>query len=355
MSAASEHRAVFLLGPERIEMRSVAMPKPTSGELLVRIDAATTCGTDVKVFRRGGHPRMLKVPGPFGHELAGTVAATGGRIDGAGKRDWHVGDRVVVANSAPCADCSTCRSGRENLCPDLVYLNGAFAEYILLPRRFVERSTYEIPERLPSEIAAITEPLACVLHCVAAAGEVVRTAHSELVVFGAGPMGLLLIQVLAGLGHRLVGVDPNPARLELARAMGAEVALQVGRGGKQAAQVRGAASAGRFDVAIDATGVPEAWSDAVETVRPGGLALLFGGCAPGTTMTIDTHRLHYSEISVRGVYHYRPEEFSRALEMLAGGAIDPQVLLTQELPLAETEAGLRAMIDKEAIKVVIRP
>src|SRR6185369_2185887 len=143
----------------------VPTPEPGPGEILVRIDAATTCGTDVKVFRRGGHPRMLKTPTPFGHEMAGRVAALG-----EGVHRFREGDRVVVANSAPCGRCRACRQGRENLCADLHYLNGAFSEALLVPRRFVERSTYSCPEGLPAERAALAEPLACVLHGIETLG-----------------------------------------------------------------------------------------------------------------------------------------------------------------------------------------
>ena len=125
-----------LTGPEQIEIREVAVPEPGPGELLVRIEAATTCGTDVKVFKRGGHPRMLKVPTLFGHEMAGRVAALGHGVD-----KFSAGDDVVVGNSAPCTECEPCRRGRENLCEDLHYLNGAFAEFILVPARFVDRNT----------------------------------------------------------------------------------------------------------------------------------------------------------------------------------------------------------------------
>ncbi len=133
-------QGAVLIGPEAIEIRDVPVPVPSEGEMLLKIEAATTCGTDVKVFRRGGHPRMLKAPTLFGHEMAGTIAALG-----HGVRGFSVGEPVVVANSAPCLECEPCRRGRENLCEDLHYLNGAFAEYMLVPRRFVERNVAPHP------------------------------------------------------------------------------------------------------------------------------------------------------------------------------------------------------------------
>ncbi len=341
-------RVVYLLGPEMLELRHVPVPEPGPGEILVRIEAATTCGTDVKVFRRGGHPRMLKVPTPFGHELAGVVAAVG-----VGVSRWKVGDRVVVGNSAPCHDCDYCHRGRENLCADLQYLNGAFAEMLLVPRRFVDRNTHRIPDGLASEIASLTEPLACVLHGLEAC-DLIRS--SDVVVYGGGPIGLLFVGALRTAGHSVALADPNEGRLQVGRKLGADRSVLILRGGGQAREVRRHAhDPAGFDCAIDATGVSEVWSDAADSVRPGGLVNLFGGCAPGTSISLDTYRIHYSEITLKGVYHHRPRTMARALEMLAAAAFDARSLLTSERPLEELELALRSMIQKEALKVVIRP
>ncbi|HVR73718.1 MAG TPA: alcohol dehydrogenase catalytic domain-containing protein [Planctomycetota bacterium] len=352
MSMPGLQRVVYLLGPERVELRRETVPEPGEGELLVRVAAATTCGTDVKVFLRGGHPRMLRVPTPFGHEIAGTVAALGKGAE-ALNAAWRQGDRVVVSNSAPCGRCAYCARGRENLCSGLEYLNGAFADFIIVPRRFAERSTYRIPADLPFEVAALTEPLACVLHGIDACG---LEGPADVVVFGAGPIGLLFAAALAAERHRVTLADPNETRLAAGRVLGAERVLRVARGGGQAAAAReAAADADGFDVAVDATGVPEVWQDAMDSVRPGGLVNLFGGCAPGTSVPLDTHRVHYSEITIKGVYHHRPATVARAIGLLARRAFDARVLLSAERPLEELEDALRSMMRKEALKVVMRP
>jgi L-iditol 2-dehydrogenase len=291
---------------------------------------------------------MLHAPTPFGHEMAGTVAAVG-----PGQERWTVGDRVVVANSAPCGRCEWCLRERENLCAELRYLNGAFAEYILVPARFAAVSTFAIPDDLPFAVAVLAEPLACVLHGI----EVCPLDRpSDVVVYGGGPIGLLFANLLAGRGHHVVLADPNPQRLEAAGRMGAAEAVQVSRDGGEAPRLRRRAGRGDgFDLAIEATGSPVAWEDALASARPGGTVLLFGGCRPGTVIPLDTHRLHYLELTVRGAYHHRPATFQRALDLLAAGAVNAGELLSAERPLEELEDALRSMMRKEALKVVIRP
>ena len=342
--------AAVLVGPEHIEIRTLPVPEPAAGELILRVRAATTCGTDVKVFRRGGHPRMLEVPALFGHEMAGTVAAVGEKVHAFG-----LGERVVVANSAACGACDYCRRQRQNLCTDLHYLNGAFAEYLRVPERFVNASTLPIPPGLGFDEAALTEPLACVLHGVEACDLDRHPAAQEIVIFGAGPIGLLFTAVLSRLGHRVILADPNASRLAVGRRMGADHTCLIARGGGQAGQLLGFTTAARgADLGIDCTGQPAVWSDCLQVLRPGGVALLFGGCAPGTRVVLDTHQVHYSEITVKGAYHHRPDNVRQALHMLSRQAIPCADLLSGVRPIAEVEQALRAMMDKQALKVVIR-
>ena len=352
MTSPKTMRGAVLLGPENIEIQDVPIPEPGDGEILLGMEAATTCGTDVKVFRRGGHPRMLKVPTLFGHEVSGRVAALG-----PGVENFAEGDAVVVANSAPCLSCDPCRLGRENLCEDLHYLNGAFAEYLLVPQRFVELNTHAIPDGLSFAKAALTEPLGCVLHGIDAC-DLHRYAGQgpvEVVVFGGGPIGQLFVAALALDGHRVILADPNPSRLNVGKKLGAAETIKIVRGGGQAEHVMAATKDHKGAwVAIDSTGVPEVWSDAIESVRPGGLVNLFGGCAPGTSIALDTHRVHYSELTIKGVYHHRPDTIKKALTLLADPKFKAELLLSAERPIDEVEDALRSMISKDALKVVIR-
>ncbi|MBC8339221.1 MAG: alcohol dehydrogenase catalytic domain-containing protein [Rhodospirillales bacterium] len=349
-------KGAMLLGPEEIEVRDVPVPHPGPGEILLSIEAATTCGTDVKVFRRGGHPRMLKTPTLFGHEMAGRVATTGEGVTG-----FSEGDAVVVANSAPCGDCGPCHMGRENLCEDLHYINGAFAEFILVPERFVGRNTHHIPDGLSFAKAALTEPLACVLHGLDACELDRYGQHADgggpvdVLIFGAGPIGLLFVAALARDGHRVYLADPNPGRLAMGTELGAAHTLEIERGGGQAERIKAETPDGQgVTVAIDSSGVPEVWSDAIQCVRPGGLVNLFGGCAPGTSIELDTHLVHYSELTIKGVYHHRPDTIRRALAMLADPGFKADKLLSAERPIDQVEDALRSMMSKDAFKVVIK-
>jgi len=343
-----EQLTAWLTGPESIEFRGGPVPAPGPGELLLSVGAAVTCGTDVKVYRRGRHPMMLETPSPFGHEVAGTVHSIGDGVE-----LWNEGQRVVIANSASCGGCAACLRGSENLCADLAYLNGAFSRYLLIPARFVERAVYSLPDHLDLSVAALSEPLACVLRGIDQLGP---QAGERGVLYGAGPIGLLFTAVMAARGVELVVADPNEARLELAERLGASGILAVERGSSQAARARSLSPAGQgFDFSIDATGVPEGWLDAVASARPGGRVSLFGGCAPGTTLELDCHRVHYEELTVMGAYHHRPADFRAALALLEAGELKTKLLLSAQRPLEELDEALADMIERRAVKVVIRP
>lgn len=342
------NRTLYLTGPETVELRHEPVPQPRRGELVLRVEAATTCGTDLKVFFRGGHPTMLRPPCPFGHEMSGVVAATGAGVEG-----WRDGDAAVVANSASCGVCPRCVGGRENLCQDLRYLNGAFADSVLVPARFVQRSTYRRPAGLDPAVAALAEPLACVLHGVENAGV---ADLEEVAVLGAGPIGLMFIAELARRGHRVVAADPAPARRRWALELGAAVAVEVVGDPGDGARVRSATASGHGTAAvIEATGTSAGWAAALDAVGVGGTAILFGGCAPGTTVACDTHRIHYSELTVKGVYHHRPATFRAALERLAEPGCVIGRLLELETDLDGVEDALRKMASREILKAAVRP
>src|SRR6202050_5990016 len=173
--------AAVLYGKEHLQVEPVAVPKIDTGYILVRFKVALTCGTDVKVFRRGYHARMIVPPAVFGHELAGDVVAVGKDV-----KSFSVGQRVVAANSAPCEVCFFCRRGLQNVCEDLLFNNGAYAEYIRIPARIVESNTYQIPHHVGYQDAALIEPLACV---VRGFEESTPREGDTIAIMGLGPIG----------------------------------------------------------------------------------------------------------------------------------------------------------------------
>ncbi len=339
-------RAQVFHGPGDLRLEDVAVPSPGPGEVTLKIEAALTCGTDVKTLRRG-HPVMIPhLPTVFGHEFAGTVSAVG-----AGVARTREGDRVVAANSAPCGDCRPCLGGRPNLCEDLLFVNGAYGEFITLPPRLVARNLVKIGDRVPAARAAFAEPLACALLAV----ERARVESGQtVVVFGHGPLGCLLAMAVSARKAQPIIVGKPGWRLERVRALGVGVCVDAGGRDDVVAAVREAAGA-PIDVTIDATGRPEVWEQAVDAVDRGGSVVFFGGCAPGTSVHIGTRRLHYEELTLLGTFHHTPETIRRAVDLVESGAIVPDGLLTHHMGLADVRQALGLMETGEALKVLIEP
>jgi len=216
----SEMTAAVLYGKEDLRLERVAIPRAGAGQIVVRVGAALTCGTDLKVYRRGYHAMMLKPPIPFGHELAGVVSEVG-----EGVTTFREGDRVVALNSAPCDACFFCKRGQQNLCEDLLFNNGAYAEYIRIPARIVEKNTLRIPDGIPFEHAALTEPLACVVRGLEETGV---QPGDTMVVIGAGPIGLMFMHVAELAGLRVVAVVKRDDQIATAKLFGASEVVQTG-------------------------------------------------------------------------------------------------------------------------------
>ncbi len=340
-------RAQVFHGPGDLREVEVPWPTPGPGEVVVSIEAALTCGTDVKTLRRG-HPVMIpRLPTVFGHEFAGTVTAVGPGVSGV-----REGDRVVAGNSAPCGDCPPCLAGRPNLCDDLLFVNGAYAEAIALPPRLVARNLVPIGPRLPARRAAFVEPLACVLLGI----ERGRVESGQTVaVFGHGPLGCLLAMVAAAHKARVLLVGKTGWRLERARALGVAECVDALAAADVAAEIRARTGGRGADVAIDATGRPEVWEAAVAAVGRGGTVVFFGGCAPGTTVRLDTRRLHYEGLTLAGAFHHTPELIRRAADLLEAEAVIPDGLLTHRMGLSGVPEALALMARGEALKVLIEP
>lgn len=342
-------QAAVLHGREDIRIESVPVPKAAEGELIVQVGAALTCGTDLKVFRRGYHARMIVPPALFGHELAGTVVEAG-----EGVTDFSAGDRVVALNSAPCGQCYFCERGQENLCDDLMFNNGAYAEFIRIPARIVAKNTLRIPEHVPLEHAALTEPLACAVH-----GFEDSRPHPDdtVAVIGGGPLGLMILHVAALAGCKVIAIVKHDGQAEAARQLGAAHVVQAPTIRRAIIETRDLTPRRQgVDIAIEAVGVPETWQEALELVRKGGTVNFFGGCAVGTHVSLDTNRVHYSDITMRATFHHTPAICRQALELIAGGRFQADTFITGHAHLYELNRVFEKLMNRSSeIKTAIVP
>jgi L-iditol 2-dehydrogenase len=331
--------AAVLYGQEDVRIEQVPVPHAGPGELIVRVSAALTCGTDLKVFRRGYHAKMIQPPALFGHELAGVVAEVGD-----GVTNFSVGDRVVPINSAPCGACYFCKRGQENLCEDLLFNNGAYAEYIRISARIVAKNTLVVPEHVSLEHAALTEPLACALHGL----EESNPRRGDVVaVIGGGPLGLMIMHVAALAGCNVIAVVKHDAQVEVAKALGVAHVIQTSETQDVVGAVRQLTPDRRgVDIAIEAVALPETWQQAVGMVRNGGVVNFFGGPEAGTTVAIDTNRLHYGDLTLKATFHHTPAICRRAFALIAGGKFQADLFITGHTQLADLNQAFAELLDR---------
>ncbi len=319
-------KAAVLHGREDVRIEQVEIPRLDAGEVLLRTQVALTCGTDAKVFRRGYHAKMIVPPAVFGHEMAGVVEEVG-----PGTQSVEPGAAVVAANSAPCGVCHYCRHDMPSLCDDLLFWNGAYAEFVRIPARIVERNLLPLTDGITFHDAAMVEPLACVVRGVE---ESWIGRGQSIAVIGAGPIGLMFVALARMRGAHVVAAGRNPERLEKARDMGAESVVFVPEGGDLVAALRERSPDGRGpDVVVEAVGTPETCEAAVRAVRKGGVVNLFGGCPADTRIGIDSQLLHYQELTIKSTFHHTPESVRKSFRLLADGHIDLGGLISGEAPL----------------------
>ena len=377
-------KAAILHGKEQIRVEDIATPALKPGEVRIRVEAALTCGTDLKVFKRGYHAKMIVPPAVFGHELAGSISEVapthpdplprfaaerekkqevcgdfasprpGGEKVAEGRMrgfDWKIGDRVAVANSAPCGECFHCQVGQENLCEDLLFLNGAYAESIVVPARIVQKNLLRLRPETEFRDAALVEPLACVVQGIE---DTHLRAGQHVLILGAGPIGLMFTMLVKQLGCDVTVAGRRVVRLEAAWRLGADHTIDIGDGRGLVTKVREATRT-HFDVVIEAVGHPEIWEAAVHLVRKGGVVNFFGGCPSGTSITLDTTLIHYSNLSLLASFHHTPRAIRQALELIEAGVIRASDFVDGECPLTRLPELFKSMAaGNQAIKTLIK-
>ena len=336
--------SAILKSPGTIELQDVAVPEPAEGELLVKVKAALTCGTDLKAYLRGHS--LIPMPGPFGHEFSGVVAARG-----RGASRFKVNDAVMSVHSAPCLNCAYCTKGLFNLCENLMSSKvlGAFSEYILIPRHVVSQNVFRKPDSLGFQEAAFLEPLSCVVHSVEPLN---ITSKDTVLIIGAGPIGLLHLMLLKHKGAKVMITGLEQERLETAGKLGADVVFHPS---ETATQVCDFSHGMGVDYVFECTGQPAVWESSVDYVRRGGTVVLFGGCKKDTDVTFSAERIHYDEITLKGIFHFTPQDVKKAFLLLKNNKIDVTQLITATCSLKEVASVFPLLAKGKGIKYAVVP
>ena len=342
-------KAAVLHGREDVRIVRVSIPPLAVGEVLLRNHVALTCGTDVKVFRRGYHARMIVPPAIFGHEVSGVVEEIGPEVENV-----RPGAAVVVANSAPCGVCEYCQKGRQNLCDDLLFWNGAYAEYSRIPARLVRANLVLHPAGVTHRQAAMVEPLACAVRGVEACA---IERGQTVAVIGVGALGLMLVALAHRRGATVVALGRNRDRLLRAQALGANETVSTHDEPDLVSALRRRSPGGRGpEIVIETAGTKETAEAALQAVRKGGLVNLFAGCPVETRLTVDAPRLHYDELTVTSTFHHTPTSVREALQLVTHSGVDPEAFITDEASLDQVpEVFRRLALAADGLKTAIMP
>ncbi|MCO8193281.1 MULTISPECIES: zinc-binding dehydrogenase [Anaerofustis] len=341
-------KAAVLNKAEDLKIIDLEMPKARDGEIIMKVKSALTCGTDVKTFRRG-HPTIPfggnKVA--FGHEGSGIVYEVG-----SGVSNFKVGDRIAAHNTAPCHSCYSCRVGDYSMCDDLKQIRGTWAEYVRIPAEIVKENVFKIPDDMSHKQAALLEPLSCAVYGVDLSD---IKLGDTVVVNGCGPIGLMMLKCAKLKGATVIACDFTDLRLETAKKLGADMIVDLKKVDDQVEAVRDLTPYSRgVDVAIEATGVPEVWEKNMLMARKGGMVMEFGGCKPGTTITVDTKLLHYSQLTIKGVYHTTPKHVGMAFELIKRGEFPEDLMINKSFKLDNALEALLSHANGEVIKNEIK-
>ncbi len=337
-------KQVILIEPGKIRISDVPIPEPSEGEIVVKVDTSLTCGTDLKAYIRGHN--LIPMPGPFGHEYSGTVASVGKGVQG-----FKEGTEVMGVHSAPCLSCKFCKKGLHHLCETIMEKKalGAFAEYLLLPAHVVKQNLYLKPKILSFEEAALLEPFSCTVHPYSKLKlDEVETA----LVIGAGTIGLMHLAYLKTKGIKVIISDFFDDRLSLALKMNADHVTAPHDIENIVKETTGAFG---VDLVVECTGQQGVWEKAANYVRRGGTVVLFGGCISGTSVTYDTKRLHYDELTITGSFHYTPEDVKTAYLVLLDKSMDMSSLISGEFPLQDIKKAFIQLKEGKGVKYALKP
>ena len=333
-------RAV-LYNEEDLRIEDCPIPEIGPGDVLVKNKISTTCGTDVKIYKRG-YP-LLKPPHPYGHEFSGEIVAVGKEVKG-----FKEGDRVAVHNTAPCNECFYCKKGLHSLCEDMLFNRGAYAEYVRVPERIVRQNMFMLDDSMSHKTASLMEPFSCAVYGIE---ETPIKLGDTVVINGAGPIGLMFARLAVLRGAKVIVTDLVQNRLDLAVRLGVWKVINLTGVEDTIALIRENTEKSRgADVVIEATGLIGVWENSVKMARKGGFVLLFGGTKSGSVLHVDATILHYSQITIKGVFHTTPEYVRTAFELLKMGVISSDDFVQNEYKLQDLEAAIKEHAAQKVIK-----
>ena len=342
-------KAALLSAPNEMRLSEVDTPAAGPGELVLRVKSASICGTDLRIIT-GRKTKGVRFPSVLGHEFSGEIVEVG-----EGVTQFRTGQRVTMDPVMPCRRCAYCRTGRENVCLNRQAMgyefDGAFADYLRIPALALEcGNVFAMPDGMSFDAAALAEPLACCLN-----GQ--RNAQvglgDDVLILGAGPIGLMHVQLALASGARSVVVsEPNGFRRDQAEKAGATQTIDPTKE-DPGDVMRGLTDGLGASVVILAIGVPKLANDALGFVRKGGRVNLFAGFSVGDMPPLDVNLIHYNEILVSGASALSRAGFEMALNMIANGKINVEQLVSNRFSLADMDEAVRLAAGGSAIKVIV--
>lgn len=344
-------KAAIYYGPADIRVEERPEPAPAEDNLLVEIHCCAICGTDLKLATIG-NPRCHP-PRIIGHELVGHITHVGAQVDG-----FAVGERVTLATTVACGNCAYCALGLGNMCPNAKPVSydfdGGFAEMLAIPPAAIAGgNVIKVPDAVPDEAAALSEPLSCAINAQELVG--VKTGDN-VVIIGGGPLGALNAELAKALGAaKVMVVQRSEPRLSLLRRLKHVVVIN-GTEEEVEAVVKAETGGLGADVVIMSAPTREAHVSSIKLARKGGSVSLFASLPSGASeISLDSRVLHYGELRIVGASDSRPEHVTKAVRLMAEGKIDTSAIITHRVSLEKLHEGITLMKNKQSLKVLVYP
>ncbi|MFC5402061.1 alcohol dehydrogenase catalytic domain-containing protein [Cohnella soli] len=343
-------KAAVLEKLEQIALKEVPTPEIDNDSILMKVEAVGICGSDIRIYHHGNS--RVQLPQILGHEASGRVVAVGANVT-----KFSVGDRICLGADVPCGECVFCEAGIGNNCQINYAMGyqfaGSFADYVLLNKMVVNYGPiHKIGDHVSYDEAALAEPLACVLNGL----ELSQVKLGDtVVVIGAGPIGMMLVQVAMKMGARVFLVNRSRPRLEMAKHLGADAYICSGEENAVERVLEETGGLGA-DVVITCNPSPESQVDAIHMAKNRARVNFFGGLPKDKSLvTLDTNIIHYKELFVHGAHGSLPRHHQQAVELINNGIIDMKKFITHRFPLEQIEEAIRTAESHAGLRVIVHP